>query len=273
MPLQEGATEVFNSLLGVAQLNGQPPLAYDRNDANLAAGGGPRIFPGAQLPTDSPNAIEALQIGDLNGLLNAYLALLKQHEDVTGVNDARRGQSVKSHTTATAADIEANQGLSRTDDFVSSQEQGPLTTMLYMEYAIIKTMMKSPQPVAVETGGIEGFIKVAASDLADTVQFTVQGSAGVANERERARNFLAASQFAVTMQQAALQQQIQIPINFQEIIVEVFNRAGVQNAGRFIGGSADVPAGPESGPNVQGSGNGGSPIDVSNLPASGNAGI
>ena len=242
-PIQEAASDVFNQMLAVAALNAMPPLAWDKNDPNLAATGGPEWYPGAQWPSDAPNSVDVQQVGDLGSLLNTYLALLKQFEDLTGANDPRRGEPARSHTTATAADLEVGRGLSRTDDFVTAQEQGPITSMLYMEYQIIKDRMKSVISLPVEAGGIEGFANVAAPDLADDVAFLVQGSAGAINERERLNNFIQATTFALqTAQQAAALQQ-PVPLNFQEIMVEAYQRAGIQNASRFVGGAQSVPSG------------------------------
>lgn len=248
--IQEAATLAFNSMEAVAALIAQPPIAYDRNDQELAAAGGPEWSPGAKWPTDSPNAVEVQNVGDLGAVLNVYLALLKQHEDLTGANDPRRGAPARSHTSATASENEINRGVARTLDFVSDVEQGPLTTMLYMEYAIIKQVMTSPQPIAIETGGIEGWARIAAADLADNVAFHVQGSAGVASERQRTANFEAAANFAVQLKTVAAQLNIQMPLDFEELATERFNRAGVQNASRFVGGNEGVSTPASGGPQV-----------------------
>lgn len=234
-PIQEAATEVFNDLLAAARLNADPVVVYDRFDQNFAGGGGPDIFPGSLIAADSPNAVEDLKIGNLGDLTNAYLALLKEYEDLTGVNDARRGAPVKSHTTTGGVELEASRGISRTDDFVEGVEQGPLRTILYMEWEIIKSIMKTPQPISVASGGIEGWVQLAASDLPDNMVFHVHGSSGALNERERAANFAQASQFILQMAPLAQQLGQPIPLNFIEIATEAYTRAGVQNASRFIG--------------------------------------
>ena len=132
-PIQEAATEIFNDLMAVAALDAQPPITYDRHEVEFAGSNGPEIFPGAQFPADAPNAIEILKVGDQGALLNSYLALLKQYEDLTGANDPRRGSALKSHTTRGATELEASRGIARTDDFVTGVEQGPLTSILHME--------------------------------------------------------------------------------------------------------------------------------------------
>ncbi len=257
-PIQEACTMVFNNLMAAAAFTGNPPLAYDRHDTEMAGGGGPEVYPGAQFGADSPNAIELLQGWDIAGLLNTYLALLKQYEDLTGANDPRRGAPIKSHTTAGGAELEAARGIVRTDDFVTAEEQGPLTSMLYMEYEIIKDVMKSPQPVSVGAGGIEGWVNVASADLPDNAIFNVQGSAGAIDEREQGQKFLAASNFALQVAAQAAQMGQPIPLQFQEMIVAGYEIAGIQNANRFVGSPEAVPDGAQAGPAVPGA-NGGGP--------------
>ena len=93
------------------------------------------------------DSIRDLQIGDLSGLVAALQLLLKMYEDLTGVNDPRRGSGLRSHTTATASTIEADKGIARTEDYVDGQSYGFLRTLLYMEFRIIKRMMRGLTPI------------------------------------------------------------------------------------------------------------------------------
>lgn len=257
-PIQEACTMVFNNLMATAAFQGKPPITYDRHETEMAGGGGPELYPGAQFGADSPNAVEIMKVGDIGGLLNVYLALLKQYEDLTGANDPRRGAPIKSHTTAGGAQLEASRGIARTDDFVTSVEQGALTTILYQEYEIIKDVMKKSQPVSVGAGGIEGWVNVAGEDLADNVAFHVQGSAGAIDERQQAENFLGASNFAISVASSAAQLGVTVPLQFQEMIVEGYQRAGIQNANKFVGAPEQLPPDTQAGPQIPGT-NGGVP--------------
>lgn len=264
-PVQEAATDVFNNMLSVGRFNAQPPTIYDRNDPNMAALGGPLLYPGAQLGVDAPDAIQTIELGGLGELANIYLALVKQYEDLTGANDPRRGGPIRSHTTATGADLEASRGIARTDDFVAAQEQGPLTSMLYLEYEIIKKHVKTPIPIPVNAGGIEGFVNIAAADLADVVHFTVQGSAGAANQREKLNLLIQISQLSVQLAQVAAATGQPVPLNIQEMLVEIWNEAGFPNAGRFVGGTQDIPSGAEAVAPLQGGSNGTSSFNTTAL--------
>lgn len=240
VPLQDIATEAGNDFTATSRLNALPPVVWDRADPVLAANGGPQVYPGAMWQSSSPQSIVVTKIGDPNAALNATLAMIKQHEDTTGVNDARRGQRLKSHTTAEAANIEASQGISRTDDFVTDNLAGPLTTILHMEYEIAKASMKEPQYVRIDAEGIEGWVKLKGTDLADMVEFTPLGAEGLEDERQRARNFMEASAFVIgtvmpaSAQAAALTGAAPVALDFTNIAREAYDRAGVIPT-KFIG--------------------------------------
>lgn len=253
-PIAEVAALAVNDLAACGSLHVRPPVAYDRNDAELEAKGGPQIYPGAVWASDNPERLKAHIVGDPMALLNSYLALVKQYENVTGVNDPRRGAETKSHTTATAIDIESTRGMSRTDDFVMDQETGPLATILYMEYEIARRVLKSPTPIAVNLDGIEGWLNIGSEDLPDTAEFRVAGSVGVLEQKERYQNYLAASQYAIQLATAA-QQLAQVgaaqpvSLDIEAMIMEGFKLAGVPNPGKFVtsaqGMAGAAPAGPQ----------------------------
>ena len=254
--LQEAATLAFNSMMAAAALNAEPPIAWDGQDTQFAGTGGPRIHPGALLETDAPDRIVPLQIGDVAALQSVYLALLAQYEDLTGNTEARRGERARSHTSATGADIEAAQGVVRVQDFVNDLELGPLTSILYMEYAIIKDVMKRPQPVSVGSGGIEGWINLAAADLPDRSIFLVQGSSGQSNERQRIADFDGANAFALQVQAQAAKLGQKLDIDYVEMILERYRFAGINNAQKFIRGSTALPEGASEQPPVSPDGQG-----------------
>ena len=256
-PLQEAATAILNDLLAAASLAAGPPCFYDASDPRLTAQGGPNIFPRAFNPVESPEAVKFMERPDIAPLFQAYLGIVKQYEDLTAVNDPRRGGAMRSHTTATAMDIEQSRGLARTDDFVQGQLYGPMTSILYKQYEIIKRVLKTPQPIQADSGGIEGWIYVAAEDLPDNVCFAVHGAAGLLNERQGLENFMAASNFAIQIMTVAAQLSQPVPTDFQRMILEGFHRAGINNAGNYIGPRAaaatqNVSNGAAGGPSVPG---------------------
>jgi len=249
-PLQEAATSCMNDLLGASALASRPPCWYDRNDAELTARGGPDLYPAAMTPTDSPDAIEFMPPPQVAPLINSLAGILKQYEDLTAVNDPRRGGATKSHTTAYANDMEQTRGLTRTDDFVQGLEYGPLTSMLYMEYEIVKTCMKRPYSIQVDAGGIEGWVNIGSGDLPDNVAFKVHGSIGVLNERQQAESFAQATNLALQIQGIAAQMGQPFAMQFGDIVLEAYRRAGINNAAKFVGptGGGNAGAAPPGAP-------------------------
>ncbi len=240
-PIQEAATDAVNNLIAASALSAQPPVAWDASDTRLAASGGPVIAPRAMWETDDPASVKVQEIGNINEILQAYLSLLQQYADLTGVTATRRGAQAKSHTTALAADIESDKGLARTVDFVISQEQGPLTSMLYMEYEIIKESLKTPQSIYLGgTQGFDGFVTIGAKDLPDSVVFDVQGSAGPLTKREQNQLTSQAIQAAAQLSQLSMQMGGPV-LNFDEAFRELFINANAPNPDRFITSPQGVP--------------------------------
>ena len=256
-PIQEGATASFTNLMVGGALNALPPIVYDKFDPALRATGGPAIHPGAKIGAEAVDRIAALKLSSPADLLNVYLALLKQFEDTTGVNDPRRGAQARSHTSATGSQIEATKGLARTEDFVTGMEDGAITTMLYLEYDIIKRVMTKQQSVSVGAAGIEGFVNMSAADLPDEVVFKVHGSAGIVEKQEKRQNFIQAIQMIFQIQQLATQFGISLNMDIDAMAQEVGEQFGVQNISKFISPADGVPESPAGGPPVQGSAGGG----------------
>jgi hypothetical protein len=240
-PIQEAATEAVNNLIAASALSAQPPVAWDSSDTRLSASGGPLIAPRALWETDDPNSIKVQDIGDINDILQAYLSLLQQYADLTGVTATRRGQQARSHTTATAADIESDKGLARTVDFVVSQEQGPMTSILYMEYEIIRQSLTKPQSVYIGgTAGLDGFVNINKDLLPESVMFDVQGSAGPLTKREQ--NALETQAIQAAAQLSQLSASMGGPVlNFDEAFRELFANANVSNPDRFITSPQGIP--------------------------------
>lgn len=253
MPIQEASAFVLNDLLASGRLKVLPPVAYDRSDPKFAAMGGPDIFPGAKWATDNPAGIVPMKDigGDVAAILQAYQILNKRSEETTGSNDPRRGAPVKSHTGTGARELEIMRGFARTQDVADDVAFGALTSILQMEYQIIRDTMPL-QPVPVDMRGIEGWIELHRDDLADQVTFRVHGAAGVATARERVANFMAASQFALAVQVQAAQLGQMIDVDHVGIITEAYQNAGIQNASRFVRRAQAAPPGPPQPPAVPG---------------------
>ena len=234
-PVAEAMTEIFCDLSATSRLRARPPVKWDKNDPGLMASGGPEIAPNSMIATDNVEGIVPLEIGDLQAAVSAFEIVKKSYEEMTGVTDPRRSAEVKSHTTKGAADYQANIGLSRTEDFVSGLETGPLTSILYMEYKIIKDTLTKPQPVSIDENGIQGWINVAAADLPDDVLFVVSGSGGLLERQQRDQAAQQAHVVAVQGVGAAKNLGLPVPmLDIEAMIKDGYNRAGIQDADKFV---------------------------------------
>ena len=243
-PVQKGATLAFNNVMASAELNALPPTAWDASDMKLQAMGGPQLYPGALWESDDPDSIKPQVLGEPAALLQVFLAMTGLYERQTAVNDPRRGQPAKSHTSATSAELENIQVVARTEDFVTGQEEGPLTAMLYMEYDIIKRVMTQPRSIPIVEQGKEGFANIAGGDLADQVVFSVFGSTGASMQRQKMQRFVAAVQMHMQMVAAGQQMGLQVPVpNWSEVITELYQESGIANGSRFISDASPAPGG------------------------------
>ena len=95
-PIQMAASESLQRLMQWAILNTEPPLQYDTQDPQFAAGP-PEVAPRAKWGSVSP--VTTAQIGDGGALQSVYVGLVNQYYDVTGVNAPRLGARTVSHTT------------------------------------------------------------------------------------------------------------------------------------------------------------------------------
>ena len=242
LPVQEAASFALNDLLASGAIKAQPPVAYDRNDATFAAKGGPEIYPRAMWGTDNPSGVLVQhQIGDSTALLQVYIALIKKYEDLTQANDPRRGGGMKSHTTAGAAQLDTMRALARTEDFIQDLIDGPLTSVLYMEYDIIRKVMPKNMMIPIDSEGMSGFIRVSREMLPEKVYFNVFGTAGIQDEAQRNQSFFTAAQFVMSLYAAAVQTGKPFDLNFNALSMEAFERAGVQDTSKYLPTDENAP--------------------------------
>lgn len=201
-PIQELATDLTNQMATSVALSARPPIFWDANDMDLQRDGGPRLFPAASTPVENPATILNKQTSWPIGEIQAALALaLQQYEDLTGVTAPRRGAAAKSHTTAFAAEVEMNRGLTRTDDYVQDKEKHFLRPVLQMEYKILTDVLEKTSVYIKE---YDDYITVSKEDLPEQVMFEVVGSSGPMNERQKAERKLMALQQASAYDQARM---------------------------------------------------------------------
>lgn len=260
MPVQKAATDAFNRLCHSAILNTEPPIGWDDTDATLAAMGGPNIAPGASWP--SLGQINIHEIGDPSVLLNVYLALTQQFQEVTGVSAPRLGAQTKSHQTAYAVDTEIQRGVIRTVDFTRQMMYGAMRTWLSLEYEMIQKILgKNPKPMYIPK--LNAFLNVSSKVLPKAVSYDVHGVSGPLEEREKQQQRQQALMTALQLEPLALQAG-GTPIDLDRIRTDLLREGGVQNASEYFvqqepqAGAGFAPQAATQQPPVSGA-NGGAP--------------
>lgn len=255
-PIQVAATEIANRMINVAVLQAEPPVSYDPDDTPLIAEGGPLIAPSAQWKSSAPDRIVVHKIGDLPALFEIFRGLKVDYEQITRIDDPRRGAELKSHTTGFAADLAQSRSLLPTEDFAIEVEVGPVQTWLYMHFELAKKALGSGTTVFVNTRGAKGHFELTREHMPEKADFTVEGAGGLVSKRERRETFLA---FYKTMvETAVLKAQMGAPLpDFAALDRELAAQFGIADAERFIrdiqegaGGPAGQAGGAPAGPGV-----------------------
>lgn len=229
MPIQKAAVEALTRLLEWGALNTQPPVKFDPNDPFYAQTGGPVVAPGELWGTMAEVSTE--KIGDGAALFQLYVGFLQQYADLTGVNAPRLGAQTVSHTTAFAKDVENQRGQSRTVDYVTSVNAGPMHKWLGMEFRMGRKF-KGARTIFIEEYG--GFVDIEAQHLPDLVSYEVFGSSGPAEEVAKLQAQMQAIQTAVQIE--LLERQLgqpSEPLDMTAIKKEIMRR-GFTDVDRFF---------------------------------------
>jgi hypothetical protein len=254
-PLQAALSMSVNEALNIAALQAKPPMEWNRNDPNLAATGGPQVYPGAKWGTRGKDNVKLHIVGDL-AATGALIQLLQgAYESVVNVQDPRRGSAGKSHTTATAKDIELSRGLLPTEEFVQSVQRNSMTDWLYLEWEMTRKDFKK-QRVFVDHKGTKQHLLISPVHLAEDADFTVYGARGPFEKRESRDNVTFVSNLFTQLIGAGLMQDERVR-NMALAVAEEFEIAEPE---RFIESRE------RNGPQAQGGG----PVDPAAQAAAGN---
>lgn len=245
-PIQVAATEVANRLINVAVLNAEPPVSYDPDDIYLIAEGGPKVAPGKLWKASSPDKIVVHKIGDLPALFQIFQGLKADYEQITRIDDPRRGAELKSHTTGFAADLASSRSLLPTQDFATEAEVGPVLSWLYMHFELAKKALGGGTTVFVNTRGAKGHFELTREHMPEKADFTVEGASGLVTKRERRETFLA--YYKTQVETAVLKAQMGAPLpDFAALDRELAAQFGIADAERFIRDIAQGAGGPAEG--------------------------
>lgn len=223
--LQKGATEAFNRAMQAAILQTEPPIGFNQNNGVYSAQKGPRIAPRELIPTIGD--IQVLQVGNVQELMTAYFDLVRQYQEVTGVNAPRLGAQTKSHQSAFAVGQEVQRGQARTVDYARDLMRGAMETSLEIEWKMIRDNWSGEKRVFVPKWGV--FVNLRKKHLPERVMYDVRGAAEPLVERERQQLKIQALQMALQVDQVRKQ------MNEPGMDLEEFQRYVLQE-----GGFADV---------------------------------
>lgn len=249
--LQEMASEAANAVAQAAALLARPPISYDADDEELAADGGPQIAPGKMWKSSNPEAIQSHAVGDPGVALALLQGVVSMFDDLTSTNEPRRGADPTSHTTAFAADVASSRSILRTEEFVNEVEEGPMSTALYQEYFLMRRM--DPFNIPIDVRGTKGFVRINPKKLPEQAEFTVHGSRGVLNKREKRESLINLTSLLANLTPMLAQMEPEAIPQFTEMVRDLIMQHGVQDAARYQrrtettpgSGAAGQPALPE----------------------------
>lgn len=230
MPIQQAASEAMNRVLMAMALDTQPPVRYDRDDAQFAADGGPQLYPGSQMA--SIGDIQILDVGNPQSMLLAYQEFKSQHDDMTGVNAPRLGAQTLSHTTAYSKQQELSRGQIRTVDFVKTSLKGGLHKWLTLCYDMGRKALGENE-LQVFMNETKSFIDISSEVLPDVVHFEVNGAATPSENTAKVQSMLQSLQLAMQIDQLKVQMGMGEPLDYGEIQKEILKQGGVEDVERF----------------------------------------
>ena len=242
-PLQVAGTEIANRMINSAALNAEPTVAYDADDTQLTADGGPVFAPGKLIKADNPDSIREFRGGDLGAFFGTWNGIKQAYEETLHIQDPRRGADVKSHTTAFANQLVQARSLLPTEDFALDVEASPVVNWLYRHHALAIMALDKPTEIRVSARGVDGHFLLQKEHIDVGANFTVEGSRGLLTREEKKTEFV--TYYRTMVETAQLKSRIPgAPLpNFKELDAELAALHGITDAARF---TIDPDAEPEA---------------------------
>lgn len=228
-PMQKLSTTLANKFMDGVELKLEPPIVYDGNDPDFVLNNGPIIEPGAKVSSKGAVAFKEIQIGDPGVALEGLQLCLAEMKDKLG-RPTKKGASAR--TTATEIDkMDADEEISLVN-FIDKMEVA-LRSFLYMQHSMNLDSMESYSFYSPETDD-DDFIRLAKKDLPKEIHFEVVGARGVLGERQRTQLMAGVTSFA------ASNPLFQPMLDAKQILIQMYQDAGVKNPERFIAQQANA---------------------------------
>lgn len=233
-PMQKLGSQLANKLMDLMWLKTEPPLAYDANDPQLVLDGGPRIAPGATIGVKGSYGVKEIQIGDPGAAMTGLEFIISQLNQGLGINAIRSGAGDDvSDKTATEITTSETKAEIRTSEFVDKQERHALRPFLYMQHELNKKYLKTYAFYNPELDAPD-FMRVAGSEIPETVVFEVVGSRGAIGEKARARQVGEITAFLLSNPKTS-----HLP-KVEELAKQAYQDAGVKNPEKFLNISSGI---------------------------------
>lgn len=227
-PNHKLATIIANRFVDTVELKLDPPGAYNGNDAQLVAQGGPKMIPGYMSATKGGDqSFNLFDVGDPSWAITALEFLQSQTDKGTGVSGSRAGaQRQADRVTATQIEEESAGSQIRTIDFTGKVEMG-IKSYLYISHELNKDKLTKYKYYNPEMG-MKDFDTMKKSDLPKYVIFDIVGSKSILMERRRAEGTFQVTSFL-------LSNPVTAPlVNGQEVALQMYTDAGNKTPERLL---------------------------------------
>lgn len=191
-PMQKLASTLGNRFVDGINMNVEPPLGYDANDPAMVKTGGPTIAPGVKIPSNNPNNLKVLEVGDPQAALAGLQMFLQRIQIGTSTSPYKQGVAAGDRLTAEeAANIEQGAEV-RPLNFIE-KVCDTLRSFLYMQHAMNLRRKDFEYDFYNSEVSAPDWQRVVRKDLPEKAHFEVVGARGVLGEAERAARFTQAT--------------------------------------------------------------------------------
>lgn len=229
-PMQKLGTNLANKYMDGIALSLEPPIVYDGNDPDFVLNGGPDISPGSKTSTKGAASFKQIEIGDPQAALAGLEMVLSEMKEKLGRPGAPVGdRATKAEVVKSSQDQEVS-----IVNFIDKMEIA-LRSFLFMQHEMNLSELTEYSYYSPEAEDPD-FLTVKKSDLPKAIHFEVVGARGVLGEEERSQKLTAVSAFAAGSPLFAPL------IDAKEILIQMFQDAGIKNPERFLStpGQANV---------------------------------
>ena len=232
-PMQKMSTILANKLIDAIELDIEPPLVYDGNDADLVNSNGPPIWPGSKAAAKTSFNMKYLESGDPNAALQALELSLNHMRE----NLSKPGADVGDR--ATAEEVLKKEADSEVGEigFIDKVESS-IRSYLYMHHDINKEELPDYSYYTRELEEPD-FVRVTKKDLPKSVHFEMIGAKGILGERQRQQAMM-----AVTFN-AAKSPLFGPLLKSRELLIQAYQDAGARNPEYFVKSEQEMPLPPQ----------------------------